>query len=315
MKITLDWNTQSIDAWEEKFSLITRSNILQSYTYARAATPLLQQKARWALIRLDDKEAGLVQIFEAGILWNIIHAVMVDRGPLWFDGFGTAVHVKLFFAEMNRLYPKRVGRRRRFLPETEDGLTAQKIIAQTGLVRMGKGYQTIWVDLCPTLEELRANLKPSWRSHLSKAERSNIQIDWSVDASIIEWAGGIHAADKAARDYTGISTKLFSSYAALAAENENLHLARAIHNGEVVAFTATIAHGRSATYLIGWSSDAGRKVDAHTLLLWETMARLKNKDIKEFDLGGINDDENAAGIKTFKEGLGGRTVRYVGHYS
>ena len=43
------------------------------------------------------------------------------------------------------------------------------------------------------------------------------------------------------------------------------------------------------------------------------MIALKDKGIKELDLGGVN-DETAAGIKTFKEGVGGTLVRTVGHY-
>jgi hypothetical protein len=314
MKINLDWNILSIDEWEEKFSRIPHSNILQSYSYARAAAPLLQQKPRWALIVIDGREAGLVQIFEAGILWNAIHAVMVDRGPLWFEGFGTALHVKLFFDEINRLFPKRFGRRRRFLPETEDGPTAQKLIAQTGLERIAPGYETIWLDLKPSEEDLRANLKQKWRNGLNKAERANMSVSWECDADIIEWARGIYAADKAVRDYSGISPKLFSAYAKETAQKGDLILVRAMLNEEPIAFTACVAHGRSATYVVGWSSEAGRDAGAHTLLLWETLLRLKNNGIIEFDLGGISNDEQAAGIKTFKEGLGGRIVRYVGHY-
>src|SRR5690606_952010 len=103
-------------------------------------------------------------------------------------------------------------------------------------------------------------------------------------------------------DYSGISPRLFAAYAGGTAEKGDLFLARAMKDGMPIAFTVCLAHGRSATYLIGWSSEAGRETGAHTLLLWETLLRLKNKGIKEFDLGGISNDEQAAGIKTFKEG-------------
>lgn len=314
MTLTLDWNTQSIDEWEDNFSRVPYSNILQSYSYARAASPVLRQKPRWARILIDGKPAGIVQVFEAGILWNAIHAVMVDRGPLWFEGYGTALHVKLFFDEMNRRFPQRFGRRRRFLPETEDGPTAQKLIEQTGLARVGAGYETIWIDLTKSEEDLRSDLKSNWRNKLSKGERADHSIEWDEKGIMIDWVSGIYAGDKALRDYSGISPKLFGAYARAAAEKGDLLIARASKDGVPIAFAVSIVHGRSATYLIGWSSDAGRETAAHTLLLWETLLRLKNRGIKEFDLGGIN-DEGAAGVKTFKEGLGGRAVRYVGRYA
>lgn len=313
MTLTIDWNTQSIDEWEQNFSAVPYSNILQSYTYARAAAPFLQQKPRWGLIKIQGKPAGLVQIFEAGILWNALHAVMIDRGPLWFDGFGSALHVKLFFDEINRQFPQRFGRRRRFLPETEDGPTAQKLIEQTGLKRVGTGYETIWVDLMPSEEELRANLKSNWRNKLNKAEKSALVVEWDEKGALLEWASSVYAFDKTARDYGGISPKLFLAYGKILENQGDIIIGCASLNGEPVALSVCVRHGRSATYLIGWASETGKDVAAPTFLLWQSAVQLKNKGVKEFDLGGIN-EQDAQGIKSFKEGMGGRIVRCVGRY-
>lgn len=314
MTLTIDWNTLSTDAWEDRFARLPHSNILQSYTYARAYCPLEKQRARWGLIRIDGKEAGLVQIFEAGILRNLFHAVILDRGPLWFEGYGHAMHSKWFFNELNRQFEPRFGRKRRILPEIEDGPAAQKLLEQIGLVRAGKGYETIWLDLTPDLETLRANLKSNWRNKLNKAEKADVSVASDYNSDALSWILGIYAGDKAARDYGGPSPDFLRAYLPLLAQRSDLILLRTMKNGTPVAFTVLACHGRSATYLIGWSSDEGREVAAHQHLLWEGVKMLQHKGIKELDLGGINDD-GAEGIKTFKEGLGGRTVRFVGLYS
>ncbi len=290
--------------------------MVESYTFARAACPLLIQKARWGLIEIDGREAGIVQIFEAGFLWNALHAVIIDRGPLWFDGFGSAVHVKLFFSEMNRSFPPRLGRRRRFLPETEDGPTAQKIIGQTGLIPANdaSGYQTIWLDLSEEAESIRAKLQQKWRNSLGKAERSGLRLEWDTDGEHLPWALTHYAVDKEARGYGGASPELLRAYAPLLAARGDLLLGRASLGGEGVAFVLLACHGRSATYLAGWNAAAGRDACAHHLLLWEGALMLQQKGIKELDLGGIN-DESAAGIKSFKEGMGGQIVRYVGRHT
>ncbi len=313
MICAIKWNTQSIEEWEKKFAAIPRSNILQSYTYAQAFCPLEKQKARWGLIEIDGREAGLVQMMEAGLLWNGIHAMMIDRGPLWFEGYGNAMHVKCFFEELNKQFPQRYGRKRRILPETEDGPTAQKMISQTGLELSGKGYQTIWLDLLPDLDPLRASLRSNWRNSLSKAERSGLTVFWDEKGRNLEWLLGIYSGDKAARGYGGPSPELLRRYAPLLAVKGDLLIGYALIGEEPVAFVLLVRHGRSATYLVGWSSAEGRENSAHHLLLWQGACVLKQKGIKELDLGGINDD-GAEGIKTFKEGMGGRTVRYVGHY-
>ena len=316
MICAINWNTLSIDQWEEKFSHIPYSNFLQSYDYAKAACPLQRQKARWGLITIDGREAGLVQLFEAGLLWNMIHAIIVDRGPLWFEGFGNAVHVKLFFDELNKQFPARLGRRRRFLPETEDGPTAQKLIAQTGLQRMeGRlGYETIWLDLTKDEESLRADLKSNWRNKLNKAEKSGVTINWDDTGREALWATAVYAGDKAARAYGGPKPELLRNYATILAPKRAMLVGRAMKDGQAIAFVILVMHGRSATYMVGWSSPEGREIAAHHLLLWNGMLLLKQNGIREFDLGGTN-DEGAAGVKTFKEGLGGRAVRYVGHYA
>lgn len=77
-------------------------------------------------------------------------------------------------------------RARRILPETEDGLSAQKMISQMGLQRLDrKGYETIWLDLTQSEESLRGNLKQNWRNKLNKSERSGIVIDPNITAENI----------------------------------------------------------------------------------------------------------------------------------
>ncbi len=314
--ITIDWNTLSINEWEEKFSRIPRSNILQSYTYAKAMCPIARQKARWGLILVDGKEAGLVQILEAGIFRNAIHAMQLDRGPLWLEGFGSAIHIKQFFTEWNRQFPRRFGRKRRILPEIEDGIAIQKLLPQTGLVdEKIEGYRTFWLDLTKGEEELRAAIKPNWRGSLVKAEKSDLSISPEINPEIIAWVLAVYASDKAARAYGGPSPEFLKAYLPLLVQAGNLHISRALIKGDAIAFVVIAIHGRSATYLAGWSCDEGRKYSAHHHLLWEGAIVLQQKGIKDFDLGGINDDEASAGLTKFKEGMGGRKVICSGLYS
>jgi hypothetical protein len=314
MIIAIDWNTQSIKEWQDNFARLPRSNILQTYEYAMAQRIIARQKPRWGLIRIDGHPAGLVQILEAGIFKNALHALILDRGPLWFDGYGSALHVKLFFDELNRQFPLRFGRRRRVLPETQDGPTAQKLIAQTGFALQGPGYATAWLDLTPAEEILRSRLKQKWRNSLNKAERAGQTVEWDRTGSTMPWALPLYAGDRALKKYAGPEPVFLKTYLPLAAAGGNYLLGRAFKNKETLAFVLFITHGRSATYLLGWSSPLGRENVSHHLLLWEGIKMLKQKGIKELDLGGLN-DEDASGIKTFKEGLGGDTVRYVGRYA
>jgi hypothetical protein len=316
MNTQIRWNALSPLEWEGLFSQIPRSNLLQSYAYARAASPYYRQKPRWGVIEIQGKPAGLLQVFEAGILGNLIHAVMIDRGPLWLPGYGGMVHQKQVFDILNITFRPRFGRRRRFLPEIEDGAAARKLIEQTGLkpVVGQTGYTTFWLDLTKDEESLRAGLEQKWRNRLNKAEQEGAMLEWDETGAAIPWVKAIYATDKAARGYAGIPPDLFERYAPLLALEKNLLIGRAVYNGAPEAFVVLVSHGRSATYLMGWSSDIGREKGAHNLLLWQGALSLKTKGIKELDLGGINDDA-AKGIKDFKQGLGGQKISYLGPYA
>lgn len=316
MTCTIEWNSLTPAQWDECLRAVPRSTLLQSYDYARAHCPIEKQKARWGIIRFNGEPAGIVQVFEAGVLWNALHAVIIDRGPLWFKGFGGAAHTKMFFEEFNRQFPPRLGRRRRILPEVEDGATAQKILQSAGLIRRDdrKGYETVWVDLSIDRDRLRAMLRPNWHGSLKKAERAGLDIHWDVTGAAFPALLAGYIEDRRIKGYDGPSPQLLSGLAQFMTPKQAMLIGTAHLNDQTAAMVMFVTHGRTATYLVGWTGSAGRDASAHHLLLWDGMDVLKERGVVELDLGGVNDD-SAKGIKDFKEGMGGRTVRYVGHYS
>lgn len=317
MTLSIKWDAPSIEDWDAKFLGIPRSNILQSYDYACAQSLVMRQRPRWGIINIDGTEAGIVQILEARIFWNAVHAVILDRGPLWFEGYGTAFQVKDFFNVWNAQFPKRWGRRRRILPELADGPAIRKLLPQTGLIETGRaGYKTLWLDLNNDENTLRANMRPNWRGSLAKAEKAEIEGIWSLGAADLETIIGLYAADKAARGYGGPSPSFLKAYLPILAKRENLETGIVrTRDHQIAAFVVLAVHGRSATYLIGWVSAKAREFCAHHLLLWEGMRRLKQRGIMELDLGGISDDESGEGIRLFKEGMGGALFSSAGLYS
>lgn len=312
----IHWNTLPLDEWEARFATIKRSNILQSYDYAIASARYGKHKARWGVIEINGKKAGLVQVLEASILFKAFHAVMIDRGPLWFDGFGGAAHIQAFWQTMQAEFPKRFGRRRRFMPETEEGATATAILQQTGIVPKQnlEPHQSLWWDLNLSEDEARNALKPNWRGSLQKAEKAELEIEWDENLTSYKAFKTYYIADKTMRGYHGLSPQLLDNLALISAKRPFMIIGNATHKGEIVASVLILTHGQSATYQIGWALDAGRKKCAHHLLLWQARTFLKAHGINDFDLGGINDEQSAAGIKKFKMGTGAVPYKLVGQY-
>ena len=61
------------------------------------------------------------------------------------------------------------------------------------------------------------------------------------------------------------------------------------------------------------SDEAGRKANAHNLLLWRGIDYLKKLGIERLDLGGVNTRVHP-GISRFKLGTGGRPLTLAGTY-
>lgn len=307
MPCTIRWNQLNFSEWEQRFKSIPRPNLLQSYAYAQAICPLKGLKPRWGMIYINEQEAGLVQIFEAGILKNAIHAVILDRGPLWFDGYETEQNIQSFFKEFNDLFPNRWGRKRRIIPETTLD------ISPYGYTKTGPGYQTRILDLRQNNEKLRKNLKKNWRGTLKKAEKQGVRTEWDEKGEHLAWLLQHYAVDKETKGYDGPSVKLIKALAKTMIPRGDMIIGRAILDDKPIAGIMILRHGAGATYQLGFSSNAGRSVGAHHILLWNAMLELKDKGIKDFDLGGIN-NETAKGVQHFKEGMGGTVFNCSGLY-
>jgi len=277
---------------------------------------LYGQKPLRAFIHVDGEDAGIVQMMERGAIGGLLQAITLDRGPLWFPGFGTPQHVEAFWTSFNARFPTRMGRMRRIIPECEDTPDMRAALAGAGmrLKKNREGYQTVWVDVREAEEIRRAALKPSWRNKLAKAESAGLSFSHGEEKKHLPWFLKIHALDKARRGYPGPDTQFLGLLANAALNRGNLFLFRAVREGEYLAAALFFRHGTCATSQAAWISAEGRSSAAYHGLLWHAFAVLKERGVSMIDMGGVN-DASAAGVKTFKEGLGGRTVRLVGSYA
>lgn len=301
------WDSLTDQAWDDAFAGIERSNLLQCRAYAEALSSVYGYKAWRGLVRIDGCDAGLVQIVEARLMGGLFHAVMLDRGPLWFEGFGGAEHVRAFFATFNDTYPCRFGRKRRIIPETPYTLDLPYKKNAT------QNYETIWIDLQKPEEELRASLDKKWRNALTQGEKNDPVQEWSRSNAHMEWLLAHHMMHRNKHGYGGASPELIRTMGRVFSAKDNMLLGRMLYMGKPVAGILVFMHGRSATYQIGWNGEIGRQQKAHHVLLWNVIRELKARGFDFLDLGGIN-EKDAKHVKKFKQGLGGDTVTLSGCY-
>ena len=315
MNCRIEWKDFTLPEWQERFEKVRRSTLLQSYAHARATCPRLGQKPRWGAIYLDDQEAGIVQIAEASTLHGLLHAVILDMGPLWYDPTDLDRKNDAFTKAFNLCFPKRIGRKRRFIPNIAFTQKSSDFIEQNGFIWQKESrYTTIWLDLTKDAEDLRKSLHPKWRNQLSKSERYDLTVIHDTAGDTAADFIKLYQQDIKEKAYKNIPPARLYDYIPAFAEQQSLLLAHAVHHGNVVASALVLRHGTSATYQIGYLSPEGRPLCANHFLLWRTLLTLKETGIKDFDLGGVN-AYDARDIQHFKERMGGETVIYSGLYS
>lgn len=298
--------------WQELCARCPHTTLLQSYYYAQAMRAVHKQGARHGVIYIDGVEAGIVQMQNVSLLRGFIHMMSIDRGPLWFAGYGSAQHLSAFFETINCEFPHRFGRKRRFMPEYQSD---NKEIKTFNWKEQGNNvdYRSYIVDLSPDLSILRSNLKQKWRNILNKAEKELLKIETDWDLQTLGPVIQGYLRDRTQKLYAGPSPHFVMTLAKYAVMTDDCLIMTACDGEYMVAAIMVFIHGRGATYQIGWTTPTGRNKGAHHLLLWQAIMVLKVRGVTVFDLGGHKED--ADGIKRFKQGLGGQEIALIGRYS
>lgn len=307
-------DAHSPDAWLAVYDEIQRSSLLQSYDYLRVMAQLNFQKLRLGFIHINGHRAGIFALQEAGICKNLLHAVVLDMGPHWLPEYGSDEDFEAFLSAFARTFPKRFGRKRRFIPHVANTQHSREILALYGFKKAeGSSYQTLFLDLQQDEEALRAGLHKKWRNQLNRAEEQNLELVFCDEGQHFAWLMKNYADDKRARGYHGASVKTISALARVFSRGKKLLIGTALLDGTPIASILIFIHGRAATYQIGYSSEIGREKRAHYVLLWRALGELTERKIDAFDLGGIN-DEDAKGVRDFKTRMGAEHVEFPGLY-
>lgn len=190
---------------------------------------------------------------------------------------------------------------------------------------------TLEIDLTPSEEDLLANMKQKTRYNIRLASRKGVK----VRRGSIEDIGLLYQmyAETALRDgFTIRSEGYYSSVWGTFIKNSmgtvSIELNPDVNNlpiavpliaeveGNPVAAVIIFRFGRKAWYLYGMSRALHREKMPNYLLQWEAIRLSKEAGCKTYDLWGAPDELLESnplwGVYRFKEGLGGKVVKYIG---
>jgi hypothetical protein len=205
---------------------------------------------------------------------------VIQRGPLWHEGVG----------------PRDKARALRRLARWP-GLTLvtpETRVCGFGLIPVVTPmHHALW-PLGPGLQQ---NLSGKWRNRLTKAENAGLRVS-SGDGCTFDCLIRMEAQQRQVRGYQSLPTQ-FSQ----ALPKPALRLWQWRNQGGCAAAMAFVMHGSSATYHLGWASDAARQAGVHTAMLFLAAIALHEEGIRWVDLGSI-DTDRAPGLARFKLGTG-----------
>lgn len=301
MTIQLSHNTLSPEQWQSAAKAAGFYALQQDWGYGAAAEDMGAKVSRIAIYD-GEQLIGLAQMMHKKWL-HLVPSSLCMRGPIWL--------CPLTLEQKTEAY--RLLRKQQFyslfMPEATDDAEALK---QAGARRVMTGYHTAMLDLTADMDALRANLDAKWRNKLKLSEQSGLQIKRLIQPTDYQYVLQAEAEQSAKVGYSALHPMMIPLYQIQLGDGAVLAL-EARHEHTPIAAIICLIHGASATYHIGWSSEEGKRLRAHTRLLWQAIKLLKQRDIQMLDLGGINTD-HSAGIARFKIGTDGKVISLAGTY-
>jgi lipid II:glycine glycyltransferase (peptidoglycan interpeptide bridge formation enzyme) len=219
------------------------------------------------------------------------------------------------------IYAVRQGLLLRVFPnDFEDGTGVMRsILAEEGF---GKDQSVGWrgtalIDLSYSLDELRKSLKRQWKQNLKMAERNQLEIIEGVDDDLAEVFLRLYREMRRRKDSPQIpNVAYFRDVQRDLPDPLKMSILICKHLGDPVAGLVVSPMGFRALAMFAATGDKGLDLRGSYLLQWRMLEALKAKNVRWYNLGGIN-HKAYPGTSQFKAGLAGELgweVEYVGQF-
>lgn len=302
--------------WHAALSLFHDTSVYQTYTYGKLHWP--GSEISHLVVKSGETVIAIAQVAIKKLPVPGFGIAYVFRGPLWRTS-ATESDPEVFRTAINALIDEYVIRRKLFLrvipnePDWgADGIAP--ILAEEGFVKHTflKPYRTFILDLSPSLEELRSRFGRTWRSRLKQAEKETPDISIDSSDAYYEAFTALYDEMRAAKNFIpGVDILEFGRIHSQLPDQFKFLIAMTKHQNKPVATIVCALTGTYAIYLLGASNPEARDMKASFVLHWELIKLLKEKNVRIYDLGGIDPDKTP-GPYHFKSGMGGIDVEYVG---
>jgi len=307
--VMLDISPKEFDQqeWDATVAGLDGLSLVHTWAYGEAKARIGPWRIERGEIRADGRPVALFQALirdlplglPGGLAW-------INRGPLRLATGDDAPSVE---ACVSALADHFAGQRDLYLrlapPVAVDGLCDVQ-----GMRPAAAGWASALLDLTPSVDELRSNLKGKWRGHLNKGERADFEVVAGADDELFAAFVDHHRRLVDERGFaTTLTADLLTCLQGLLAEDRRMRVWLARRDGDILGAVLMARYGDTCEYLAGNIGDAGRRLNAGQVLLWQALVAMREDGCRRLDVSGMDPESTPTGILTFKQGLGAEPYR------
>jgi lipid II:glycine glycyltransferase (peptidoglycan interpeptide bridge formation enzyme) len=295
------------EEWESFFGQVPTPHFTQAWCYGEG-----KRAQGWSVERLvfhAEETSALCQVLVRRVL-GLPVAARINRGPLFLQ---RAPSTELQLAILSALRRRwRFARRGLLLmaPALPFDEASTVLLRAAGFMqRRAGGWGSSLIDLDPSLEAIRASFASKWRNHLNGSMKAGIEVRVCRDAQAFHWMMERHAANMASKGFIGPAVGFVQGM--IAASPQDFWVLQAFIDNEPVCGILVARFGNHAETFLSWTGEAGRRSNAHHLLLWRVITEMKAAGCRALDLGGYTTSEKYG---AYKRGLKGKEYRLCGEW-
>jgi lipid II:glycine glycyltransferase (peptidoglycan interpeptide bridge formation enzyme) len=306
-------NVLAAEAWDQFINEHPQAHILQTSTWGK-----LKSYFGWTPRFIRQGELGATVLFRQLPLGLSI--AYIPRGPVGHGDWSQ------FWTALDDICKEENAIFLRVEPDIwqpiDESFMNRQLPGFIGTSQTIQPTRTIMMDLQPSEDDLLMAMKSKTRYNIRLAERKDVIVRPTADVAAFHRM----MLTTGNRDEFGIHSLAYYQRAyELFSEKDACVLLIAEYQDQPLAGLMAFAHGETAWYFYGASTNQERNRMPTYLLQWEAMLWAKEKGCKRYDLWGVPDypekvledqfierSDGLWGVYRFKRGFGGEVRRTIG---
>ncbi len=306
------------DEWHQLMCQFVDASFYQTQSYGVARSTA--GKPHFVILKRETVPAAMAQVrvyrpfgFGMGIAY-------VNSGPMWCEKGKPAdlVVLRNMLRSLYNEYVVRSGCLLAIAPRIIQSVWSEPVAslyAEEGFQRRDETGQTLFLDLSPSLDEIRKSLSRNWRRYLRKGEAANVDVIECTDDLTYIAVLQIETEKQNRKTYQADSARTILQVHKDLPAALKLKLLLCRVDGRAAAALGWTTVGNIGMPLISSTGNFGLNLGLSHLLYWKMIEFYKLNGFTGIDLAGLS-QKNQPGVFFFKTQILGKNFmqpdRYIG---